>query len=146
MKNAQTITVTPLISISENEIKESFIRSSGAGGQKVNKTETCVQLRFDARHCKSLSNSLFLRLKALSGRLMTQNGIIVITANIYRTQEQNRKNARARLVAMIAEAAIPPKFRHPTKPSKNAKTKRTDKKKLRGEIKKGRGSVSQAEF
>ena len=140
------ITVTPKISITESEIEESFIRSSGPGGQKVNKTETCVQLRFDARHCKSLSNSLFLRLKVLSGRLMSRDGIIVITASTYRTQEQNRKDARTRLIAIIAEAAIPPKFRRPTKPSKNAKAKRTAKKKQRGEIKKGRGRVSQPEF
>ena len=139
------IRLTSKIFISENEIEENFIRSSGAGGQKVNKTETCVQLRFDARHCRSLSNALFLRLKILSGRLMTREGVIVITASTHRTQEQNRKEAQSRLKTMIAEAEIRPKLRRPTKPSKSAKAKRTDEKKKRAEIKKGRRRISQLE-
>jgi ribosome-associated protein len=136
------ITVTPTIALSEDEIEEKFVRSPGPGGQNVNKVETAVQLRFDARHSPALSNAVFLRLKTLAGRRMTKDGTIVITASSYRTQEQNRKDARERLVELIGEAAKTPKYRRPTKPSKAAKSKRVDTKTKRGQTKKGRGQVS----
>lgn len=136
------ILITPTITLSEDEIEEHFIRSPGAGGQKANKTASSVQLRFDARHSPALSNAVYLRLKTLAGRRMTKDGVIVITANQFRTQEQNRKDAKDRLVALIREAAEPPKYRRPTKPSRNAKAKRVDTKKKRGETKKGRGRIS----
>jgi ribosome-associated protein len=137
------ISITPTIALSEDEIKERFIRSPGAGGQKVNKTASSVQLRFDARHSPALSNAVYLRLKPLAGRRMTKDGIIVITANTYRTQEQNRKDAKARLIALIQEAAKPQKYRRPTKPSKGAKQRRLDTKRRQGDVKKGRGRANQ---
>ena len=136
------IEVTPTLTLSDDDIEEQFIRSPGAGGQKVNKTASAVQLRFHARRSKALSNAIYLRLKRLAGRRMTQEGDIVITASTYRTQEQNRKDAKDRLIALIREAAIPPKTRRPTKPSKAAKAKRVDAKKQRSVTKKGRGRVS----
>ena len=136
------IEVTPSINIDESDLEEHFIRSPGPGGQKVNKTESAVQLRFNARRSRALSNAVYLRLKKLAGRRMTDEGTLVITANSHRTQELNRKDARDRLIALVAEAAQPPKYRRPTKPSKNAKAKRVEVKKQRGQTKKGRGRVS----
>ena len=136
------IKITASISLNDDEVEEQFIRSPGSGGQKVNKTESAVQLRFYARKSKALSNAIYLRLKAMTGRRMTLNGDIVITANTYRTQEQNRKDAKDRLIELIREAAIPPKHRRETKPSKTAKAKRVDTKTKRGDVKKGRGQIS----
>jgi ribosome-associated protein len=136
------IEITASISLNDDEVEEQFIRSPGSGGQKVNKTESAVQLRFYARKSKALSNAIYLRLKAITGRRMTLNGDIVITANTYRTQEQNRKDAKDRLIELIREAAIPPKRRRETKPSKTAKAKRVDTKTKRGDVKKGRGQIS----
>lgn len=135
------IKITTSISIDEKEIEEHFIRASGPGGQKVNKTESAVQLRFDARHSPSLSNAVFLRLKTLAGRRMTRDGVIVISANRFRTQGKNRSDALDRLVAMIREAAMPPKYRRPTKPSKGAKQRRLDSKRHHSDIKKGRSKA-----
>ena len=137
------IQITPSISINENEIEEHFIRSPGPGGQKVNKTESAVQLRFNARSSPALSNAIFLRLKPLAGRRMTRDGVIVITANRFRAQEQNRRDAMERLIALIREAAVPPKYRRPTKPSKGAIQSRLDSKRRQSEIKKRRGKASQ---
>ena len=136
------IEITASISLNNDEVEEQFIRSPGSGGQKVNKTESAVQLRFYARKSKALSNAIYLRLKAMTGRRMTLNGDIVITANTYRTQEQNRKDAKDRLIELIREAAIPPKRRRETKPSKTAKAKRVDTKTKRGDVKKGRGRIN----
>lgn len=136
------IEITASISLNDDEVEEQFIRSPGSGGQKVNKTESAVQLRFYARKSKALSNAIYLRLKTMTGRRMTLNGDIVITANTYRTQEQNRKDAKDRLIELIREAAIPPKRRRETKPSKTAKAKRVDTKTKRGDVKKGRGRIS----
>jgi len=137
------IQITPSISINENEIEEQFIRSPGPGGQKVNKTESAVQLRFNARSSPALSDAIFLRLKPLAGRRMTRDGVIVITANRFRAQEQNRRDAMERLIALIREAAVPPKYRRPTKPSKGAIQSRLDSKRRQSEIKKRRGKASQ---
>jgi ribosome-associated protein len=137
------IQITPSISINENEIEEHFIRSPGPGGQNVNKTESAVQLRFNARSSPALSNAIFLRLKPLAGRRMTRDGVIVITANRFRAQEQNRRDAMDRLIALIREAAVPPKYRRPTKPSKGAIQSRLDSKRRQSEIKKRRGKASQ---
>lgn len=135
------IEVTPSISISEAEIEEHFIRSPGSGGQKVNKTESAVQLRFNARASPALSNSVFLRLKLLAGRRMTIDGIVIITAHQLRTQELNRRDALDRLIALIRAAAMAPKHRRPTKPSKGAKQRRLDSKRRNSNLKKVRGKI-----
>lgn len=136
------IQVTPDIVLEDAEIEERFIRSPGPGGQKVNKTESAVQLRFDARHSPALSNAHFLRLKTMAGRRMTVDGILVITARQFRTQELNRKDALDRLIALIRDTASPPKRRRPTKTPKAEKRRRLESKKHQGAIKKARGRVT----
>lgn len=135
------IRITDTLSIAEDEIEEKFIRSPGAGGQKVNKTETAVQLRFNARQCAHLNHAVFLRLQKVAGRRMTQDGVIVLTAHSFRTQEQNRKDALDRLIEMLQQAAVAPKKRRKTKPSLSAKRKRVESKVKRGDIKKTRAKV-----
>jgi ribosome-associated protein len=139
------IKITPSITLNENEIEEQFIRAPGPGGQKVNKTESAVQLRFNARKSPGLSTTVFLRLKRLAGRRMTRDGVIVITANRFRTQEQNRRDALERLIALIARAATPPAVRRPTKPSKGAIKRQAESKRRRSRIKKTRGKVTQSD-
>ena len=135
------IRITPSIAIGENEIEEHFIRSPGPGGQKVNKTESAVQLRFNAGESPALSNAVFLRLKPLAGRRMTRDGVIVITAKRFRAQEQNRHDALERLVDLIRRAAMPPKRRRPTRPSKGARQRRLDSKRRQSNIKKTRSKA-----
>jgi len=132
------IPITTAISLEEREIEERFIRSPGPGGQKVNKTETGVQLRFNARQCTALSHTVFARLRALAGRRMTVDGIVVISATRFRTQEQNRRDAMARLAELIGKAAQPPKRRRETKPTKASVKRRLEAKKRRSNMKKGR--------
>lgn len=136
------IRITPSVSIDEREIEEHFIRSPGPGGQNVNKTASAVQLRFYAR-TSSLPDLIFQRLKSLAGRRMTKDGVIIITANRFRTQEQNRDDARERLFTLIRRAAIVPKYRVATKPSKAAKQRRLDSKHQRSRIKRGREKVEE---
>ena len=133
------ITVTPTIVLDESEIEESFIRAPGPGGQNVNKVETAVQVRFDARNSPALSEAVFRRLKGLAGRRMTREGVIVLSASRFRSQDRNRKDARDRLVALIGAAAQPPKKRRATKPTKGSKQRRLDNKRKRAGVKKGRG-------
>ncbi|HJO75751.1 MAG TPA: alternative ribosome rescue aminoacyl-tRNA hydrolase ArfB [Rhodospirillales bacterium] len=133
------ITITPSIALPKSEIEETFIRSPGPGGQHVNKTESAVQLRFNARKSESLTNAVYLRLKTLAGRRMTRAGVIVITANRFRSQERNRGDALDRLVDLIRRAAVAPKPRRVTKPGRGAKQKRLDAKHKRSDIKKSRG-------
>jgi ribosome-associated protein len=129
------IRVTDNISIDESELDESFIRASGPGGQHVNKTETAVQLRFDIRRSPSLPNDVAVRLMKLAGSRLTQDGVIVITAQNERSQKRNREEALARLVGLIREAAVRPVPRRATKPTKASKQKRIETKKRRGGIK-----------
>lgn len=132
------IPVTPTIQLDETEIEYQPIRAPGPGGQHVNKTESAIQLRFDARASAALSNPQFLRLRTLAGRRMTQDGVIVITANRLRSQEMNKRDALERLLELIRQAAVVPKRRRATKPTFASKQKRLEGKKLHGQRKKQR--------
>jgi len=132
------IQITPSLSIDEREFTESFIRSSGPGGQNVNKLSTAVELRFDAARSPSLNPNLLARLRRLAGRRMNDDGVLIIKAQSFRKLERNRAEALARLVDLIRRAAVPPKPRHATKPTLasrqrrlNAKTRRSNIKRLR---------------
>ena len=127
--------VTDSISIDDAEIEESFVRSSGPGGQNVNKLSTAVQLRFDVRHSPSLPNDVALRLMRLAGKRMTKDGVLVLIAQNHRTQERNRAEARERLVELIRQAAVRPVPRRATKPTKASKQRRIEGKKRRSAIK-----------
>ena len=129
------IRVTDSIFIDESELTEDFVRSSGPGGQNVNKLSTAVQLRFDARRSPSLPNDVAIRLMRVAGSRLTKDGVIVITAQRHRTQERNRQDAQERLVEMIREATVVQKPRRPTRPTKSSQQKRVEIKKHRGNIK-----------
>ena len=131
------IQITHRIAIDEKEIEENFVRSSGPGGQNVNKVESAVQLRFDARRSPSLPDDVSVRLQKLAGSRLTLDGVIVIIAQTHRSQERNRADALARLVALIREAAKPPPpKRRPTKPTKGSKERRLEGKAKRSDTKK----------
>jgi ribosome-associated protein len=135
------IRITDTISLNEDEIEESFVRSSGPGGQNVNKLSTAVQLRFDVRGSPSLPNDVAIRLMKLAGKRLTKDGVIVIIAQTNRTQERNRAEARERLVDLIREASVKPVPRRATKPTKASKKKRLEGKKIRSDIKGMRGKI-----
>jgi ribosome-associated protein len=130
------IRVTPTIEIDEDELVEQFVRASGPGGQNVNKVASAVELRFNVNTTEALTGPVKARLRRLAGRRLNQEGFIVLKADRYRSQERNRDDARQRLVAMIAEAAVPPKPRIKTRPSLGAKKRRLESKARRGNIKK----------
>ncbi len=135
------IPVTASISLEDSEIEVSFIRSSGPGGQNVNKVSSAVQLRFDVRHSPSLPYGVARRLEVLAGQRLTHEGVLVITAQSHRSQDMNRKDAVQRLVEMIRKAAVPPVYRRPTRPSLGSKVRRLEGKAKRSTVKKHRGSV-----
>lgn len=134
--------VTRSISIDSDELEESFVRSTGAGGQHVNTTDSAVQLRFDVGNSPNLPEAVKHRLAAIAGRRMTADGVLILRSEGSRSQALNRQEARDRLFEMIRAAAFVPKARKATKPSKAAKARRVDSKKARSGIKAGRGRVS----
>ncbi|RWC26945.1 alternative ribosome rescue aminoacyl-tRNA hydrolase ArfB [Mesorhizobium sp.] len=142
MANDDNIIISGDAVIYPGDLHEDFIRSSGPGGQNVNKVATAVQLRFDAANATGLSERVRERTIKLAGQRATKDGVIVIEAGRFRTQEQNRADARVRLTALVAKAAEPPPPpRKKTRPSKGAVERRLKSKAGRGTIKKLRGRV-----
>ena len=133
--------IAPNIAIPDWELQESFIRASGPGGQNVNKVSTAVELRFDVRASPSLGPAVKSRLTAIAGRLLTKDGVLVIRADRFRTQDRNRDDARTRLAELIAEAAVPPKPRVKTRPTKASKERRLTAKSVRSGVKRTRRDV-----
>ena len=128
--------------ILEGDLREKFIHSGGPGGQNVNKVATGVQLRYSPRASATLPWPVIAKAEKLAGKRLNLDGEIVIQATRYRSQEKNREDARARLIALLAQAAAPPPpKRKPTRPSLSAKRKRMDSKTKRGAVKKLRGRV-----
>ena len=139
------IPVTSTLSLDEREIEERFVRASGPGGQNVNKVATAVELRFDAANSPKISDEVRERLRAIAGTRMTSDGVLVIDARRHRTQAQNREDARQRLADLLRRALVRPKRRRKTKPSKASVEKRVQSKKRRGEAKRGRARVLDAD-
>jgi ribosome-associated protein len=130
------IRVAPRIVLDERELDESFVRSSGPGGQNVNKVETAVQLRFDAMASPGLPEDVKDRLRGLAGSRMTADGVVIIIAQRFRTQDRNREDARERLFELLRKAAIRPVIRRATKPTLGSQKRRLESKTRRGSVKK----------
>ena len=128
-----------MTTIPESELEFRFFRSGGPGGQNVNKVSTAVQMRFDARNSPSLSEPVRARLMKLAGSRLTLDGVILISAVRFRTQERNRADAIARLQDMVDQASVAPTSRVPTRPTRASKERRLDGKAKRSTIKSGRG-------
>jgi ribosome-associated protein len=133
--------ITPTLAIDDSELEERFVRASGPGGQNVNKVATAVELRFDPSRSTAMTGEMRDRLRALAGSRMTADGVIVIDARRYRTQAQNRQDARDRLVVLLRQAAARPKRRRKTTPTAAAKARRLEAKRKRSETKRRRDRV-----
>ncbi|HEY72974.1 MAG: aminoacyl-tRNA hydrolase [Chloroflexi bacterium] len=140
------IQITPAIAIDENEIQLEFVRASGPGGQNVNKVSTSVQLRFDVRHSPSLPDDVRARLTHLAGRRMTEDGMLIIEARQFRSQERNRRDAVDRLLELIRKAAEKPEVRRKTRPTRASRRRRLEAKRRRSEKKRLRRSLPPAEY
>lgn len=130
------IRVAPRIVLDERELEESFVRSSGPGGQNVNKVETAVQLRFDAMASPGLPEDVKDRLRGIAGSRMTTDGVVIIIAQRFRTQDRNRSDARERLFELLRQAAVRPVVRRATKPTLGSQKRRLESKTRRGSVKK----------
>jgi ribosome-associated protein len=139
------ILITPTIAIDESEIELDFVRASGPGGQKVNRAATAVQLRFDAAHSPSLPDDVRERLVRLVGNRITEDGVLVIDARRFRSQERNRKDALDRLVELIRKASVEPKQRRRTRPTRASREQRLEEKRRRSQTKQQRRSISHFE-
>jgi ribosome-associated protein len=135
------IRINSTIRIPESELEFEFVRSTGPGGQNINKVATAVQLRFDVRRSPSLPEEIRRRLEKLAGRKLTAYGVLLLQARRFRTQEQNRVDAIQRLQELIARAAVPPKKRKPSRPSAGSRERRMQEKRIRGQHKKLRGKI-----
>ncbi len=139
------IYITPTIAIDESEIKQEFIRASGPGGQNVNKVSTAVQLRFNVASSPSLPDDIRKRLVNLAGKRITEDGILIIHARRFRTQERNRQDAFDRLITLIRKASERPKVRRKTKPTLESKRRRLEAKRHRSKAKRMRRPASPSE-
>ena len=135
------IKITHSIYINESEVKESFIRSSGPGGQHVNKVSTAVQLRFNAKNSGNISAKVFNRLRAIAGSKLTEDGNVIIVSREHRSQSQNRRVALDKLISLLQQAAKKPKRRKKTRPSRASVEKRLRNKRLQSEKKKSRRNI-----
>jgi ribosome-associated protein len=134
------IPITPRLTLRDDEVHESFIRASGPGGQNVNKVATAVELRFDAFGSTSLPDEVKQRLRRIAGARMTETGIVIIRSDRHRSQERNRADALAKLMALIGAAAETPKPRRPTKPTRASQERRLKRKSRHSQMKKLRGA------
>jgi len=135
------IKITDSIYINESEVKESFIRSSGPGGQHVNKVATAVQLRFNAKNSGNISAKVYKRLRAIAGSKLTEDGNLIIVSREHRSQSQNRRVALDKLISLLQQAAKKQKHRTPTRPSQASVEKRLRNKRLQSEKKKSRRNI-----
>ncbi len=139
------IEITPAFSLPDESISLKFIRAGGPGGQNVNKVASAVQLRFDPALCPQLTVNALIRLRRLAGRRLTDSGEIVITAQRFRTQEHNKRDAHERLAEMVSQSLVEPKLRRATKPSRASKERRLVNKQQRGSVKSMRRRVRSGE-
>ena len=134
--------VTPALGIEESELTERFVRASGPGGQNVNKVATAVELRFNVARSSAIGDDVKARLQVIAGSRMSAEGVLTIDARRYRTQPQNRADARERLADLVRQALVKPRSRRKTRPTKNSVERRIQSKQKRSQTKRARGGVS----